>query len=173
MTRATPASTPRTQASPPWRLSSVTTCPQPPRPPGRPRGCPPCPCPRYPRWGRPHRPAPGPGLPRHHPPWATSDIRVTLLMNSSKMWVPIWFCRHFNKIFSLFQLYEIDDNPRRTEFLDDLFSFMQKRGQPELFRTPIIIVFVRQIINVFIWFRDTHKPFTSDGQGCVRPVWVV
>ena len=31
-------------------------------------------------------------------------------------------------ICSIFQLYEIDDNPRRKEFLDELFSFMQKRG---------------------------------------------
>lgn len=32
--------------------------------------------------------------------------------------------------FSLFlsQLYELDGDPRRKEFLDDLFSFMQKRG---------------------------------------------
>ena len=29
----------------------------------------------------------------------------------------------------IFQLYEIDDNPRRKEFLDELFSFMQKRGK--------------------------------------------
>lgn len=28
------------------------------------------------------------------------------------------------------QLYELDGDPRRKEFLDDLFSFMQKRGEP-------------------------------------------
>ena len=28
----------------------------------------------------------------------------------------------------LLQLYEIDDDPKRKEFLDDLFNFMQKRG---------------------------------------------
>lgn len=28
-----------------------------------------------------------------------------------------------------FQLYEINDDPKRKEFLDDLFSFMQKRGK--------------------------------------------
>ena len=28
-----------------------------------------------------------------------------------------------------FQLYEIDDNPKRKQFLDDVFSFMQKRGE--------------------------------------------
>lgn len=26
------------------------------------------------------------------------------------------------------QLYELDSDPKRKEFLDDLFSFMQKRG---------------------------------------------
>lgn len=36
--------------------------------------------------------------------------------------------------FSLFlslslQLYELDGDPKRKEFLDDLFSFMQKRGE--------------------------------------------
>ena len=29
----------------------------------------------------------------------------------------------------LLQLYEIDDNPKRREFLDELFAFMQKRGE--------------------------------------------
>lgn len=28
-----------------------------------------------------------------------------------------------------FQLYELDDDEKRKEFLDDLFSFMQKRGK--------------------------------------------
>jgi hypothetical protein len=27
------------------------------------------------------------------------------------------------------QLYELDGDPKRKEFLDDLFSFMQKRGE--------------------------------------------
>lgn len=27
------------------------------------------------------------------------------------------------------QLYELDADPKRKEFLDDLFSFMQKRGK--------------------------------------------
>lgn len=27
------------------------------------------------------------------------------------------------------QLYELDTDPKRKEFLDDLFSFMQKRGE--------------------------------------------
>lgn len=28
-----------------------------------------------------------------------------------------------------FQLYELDNDPKRKEFLDDLFTFMQKRGK--------------------------------------------
>lgn len=33
------------------------------------------------------------------------------------------------RFVSLFQLYEINDDPKRKEFLDDLFSFMQRRGK--------------------------------------------
>lgn len=29
----------------------------------------------------------------------------------------------------MFQLYELNDDPKRKEFLDDLFSFMQKKGK--------------------------------------------
>lgn len=32
-------------------------------------------------------------------------------------------------MFFLLQLYEINDDPKRKIFLDDLFSFMQKRGE--------------------------------------------
>lgn len=31
--------------------------------------------------------------------------------------------------FFLFQLYDVDKNPERKEFLDNLFSFMQQRGK--------------------------------------------
>jgi len=31
--------------------------------------------------------------------------------------------------FFLFQLYELDENPDRKEFLDNLFTFMQQRGK--------------------------------------------
>lgn len=37
--------------------------------------------------------------------------------------------RGFLSISFLMQLYELDGDPRRKEFLDDLFSFMQKRGE--------------------------------------------
>lgn len=32
------------------------------------------------------------------------------------------------------QLYELDGDPERKEFLDDLFIFMQKRGECALFQ---------------------------------------
>lgn len=32
----------------------------------------------------------------------------------------------------LLQLYEINDDPKRKEFLDDLFSYMQKRGKSSI-----------------------------------------
>ena len=32
-------------------------------------------------------------------------------------------------LLSIFQLYELDGDPKRKEFLDDLFNFMQKRGK--------------------------------------------
>ena len=35
----------------------------------------------------------------------------------------------FDSDILAFQLYEIDDNPKRKEFLDELFRFMQNRGK--------------------------------------------
>jgi len=43
------------------------------------------------------------------------------------------------------QLYEIDDNPKRREFLDDLFAFMQKRGTP-INRLPIM---AKQVLDLY------------------------
>merc|ERR1719322_648041 len=46
------------------------------------------------------------------------------------------------------QLYEIDDNPARREFLDELFAFMQKRGTP-INRLPIM---AKQVLDLFELF---------------------
>jgi len=43
------------------------------------------------------------------------------------------------------QLYEIDTNPKRKEFLDDLFAFMQKRGTP-INRLPIM---AKQVLDLY------------------------
>ena len=42
----------------------------------------------------------------------------------------LWFLHIF---FYSFQLYELSPDPKRKEFLDDLFNFMQKRGTCTLF----------------------------------------
>ncbi|XP_054439204.1 AT-rich interactive domain-containing protein 3C isoform X1 [Pteronotus mesoamericanus] len=47
------------------------------------------------------------------------------------------------------QLYELDEDPKRKEFLDDLFSFMQKRGTP-VNRVPIM---AKQVLDLYALFR--------------------
>ncbi|CAB4058831.1 Protein dead ringer,AT-rich interactive domain-containing protein 3A,AT-rich interactive domain-containing protein 3B,Protein dead ringer homolog,AT-rich interactive domain-containing protein 3C,AT-rich interactive domain-containing protein cfi-1 [Lepeophtheirus salmonis] len=56
--------------------------------------------------------------------------------NSSQNW-------SFEEQFK--QLYEIDDNPKRKVFLDELFSLMQKRGSP-INRLPIM---AKQVLDLF------------------------
>ncbi|XP_078619116.1 AT-rich interactive domain-containing protein 3A-like isoform X3 [Branchiostoma floridae x Branchiostoma japonicum] len=46
------------------------------------------------------------------------------------------------------QLYEIDDDPKRKEFLDNLFTFMQKRGTP-VNRIPIM---AKQTLDLYQLF---------------------
>lgn len=46
------------------------------------------------------------------------------------------------------QLYEISDEPSRKEFLDDLFSFMQKRGTP-INRLPIMAKSVLDLYELY------------------------
>lgn len=43
------------------------------------------------------------------------------------------YIKNNNNFTFLFQLYEINDDPKRKEFLDDLFSYMQKRGKLNIF----------------------------------------
>uniref|UniRef100_A0A8C2SZA3 AT-rich interactive domain-containing protein 3 n=1 Tax=Coturnix japonica TaxID=93934 RepID=A0A8C2SZA3_COTJA len=47
------------------------------------------------------------------------------------------------------QLYELDEDPKRKEFLDDLFSFMQKRGTP-VNRIPIM---AKQVLDLYMLYR--------------------
>ncbi|XP_077888448.1 AT-rich interactive domain-containing protein 3A isoform X2 [Ictidomys tridecemlineatus] len=46
------------------------------------------------------------------------------------------------------QLYELDGDPKRKEFLDDLFTFMQKRGTP-VNRIPIM---AKQVLDLFMLY---------------------
>ncbi|KAG8189633.1 hypothetical protein JTE90_009563 [Oedothorax gibbosus] len=47
------------------------------------------------------------------------------------------------------QLYELSDDPRRKEFLDDLFNYMQKRGTP-VNRIPIM---AKQVLDLYELYR--------------------
>uniref|UniRef100_A0A670K3K0 AT-rich interactive domain-containing protein 3 n=1 Tax=Podarcis muralis TaxID=64176 RepID=A0A670K3K0_PODMU len=46
------------------------------------------------------------------------------------------------------KLYELDGDPKRKEFLDDLFSFMQKRGTP-VNRIPIM---AKQVLDLYMLY---------------------
>uniref|UniRef100_A0A663NBH8 AT-rich interactive domain-containing protein 3 n=1 Tax=Athene cunicularia TaxID=194338 RepID=A0A663NBH8_ATHCN len=50
---------------------------------------------------------------------------------------------------SCHQLYELDEDPKRKEFLDDLFGFMQKRGTP-VNRIPIM---AKQVLDLYTLYR--------------------
>lgn len=47
------------------------------------------------------------------------------------------------------KLYELDNDPRRKEFLDDLFTFMQKRGTP-VNRIPIM---AKQVLDLYMLYK--------------------
>ncbi|KAJ7335131.1 hypothetical protein JRQ81_013072 [Phrynocephalus forsythii] len=47
------------------------------------------------------------------------------------------------------KLYELDSDPKRKEFLDDLFGFMQKRGTP-VNRIPIM---AKQVLDLYTLYR--------------------
>ncbi|KAL0979925.1 hypothetical protein UPYG_G00191660 [Umbra pygmaea] len=47
------------------------------------------------------------------------------------------------------ELYELDDDSKRKEFLDDLFSFMQKRGTP-VNRIPIM---AKQVLDLYTLYK--------------------
>ncbi|XP_068995445.1 AT-rich interactive domain-containing protein 3A [Embiotoca jacksoni] len=47
------------------------------------------------------------------------------------------------------QLYELDEDEKRKEFLDDLFSFMQKRGTP-VNRIPIM---AKQVLDLYMLYK--------------------
>ncbi|KAM4596133.1 AT-rich interactive domain-containing protein 3B isoform 2-T2 [Fundulus diaphanus] len=47
------------------------------------------------------------------------------------------------------KLYELDNDPKRKEFLDDLFTFMQKRGTP-VNRIPIM---AKQVLDLYMLYK--------------------
>ncbi|CAJ0952993.1 unnamed protein product [Ranitomeya imitator] len=61
-----------------------------------------------------------------------------------------WRCvRHLMIYASTLQLYELDSDPKRKEFLDDLFVFMQKKGTP-ISRIPIM---AKQLLDLYMLYK--------------------
>lgn len=56
-------------------------------------------------------------------------IHLYLFYIHTRIYILIQSKLTFFFVFLFAQLYEINDDPKRKEFLDDLFSFMQKRGK--------------------------------------------
>ncbi|KAL2092390.1 hypothetical protein ACEWY4_012188 [Coilia grayii] len=75
-------------------------------------------------------------LPQNHPPFNTSPLPLTHDVMQVSPEVPKG-------------LYELDDDVKRKEFLDDLFSFMQKRGTP-VNRIPIM---AKQVLDLYTLYK--------------------
>lgn len=75
-----------------------------------------------------------------HSPMSATSISPTNVDGPSHHWT-------FEEQFK--QLYELSDEPKRREFLDDLFQFMQKRGTP-VNRIPIM---AKQTLDLYELFR--------------------
>ena len=70
---------------------------------------------------------------------------------------PITHARFF------FQLYEIDDNPARREFLDELFAFMQKRGESQI-RIIVTTLSLLLLQQKLVWVSRLGWPRTKISQ---------
>uniref|UniRef100_A0A8C4WCX9 AT-rich interactive domain-containing protein 3 n=1 Tax=Gopherus evgoodei TaxID=1825980 RepID=A0A8C4WCX9_9SAUR len=64
-------------------------------------------------------------------------------------WAPSIVPRDPSSRCFLRPLYDLDDDPKRKEFLDDLFGFMQKRGTP-VNRIPIM---AKQVLDLYVLYR--------------------
>ncbi|XP_017775227.1 PREDICTED: protein dead ringer-like isoform X2 [Nicrophorus vespilloides] len=83
-----------------------------------------------------------PMAPQQQPPSSGSSHSSEGSASSQHTWS---FEEQFKQVR---QLYEINDDPKRKEFLDDLFSFMQKRGTP-INRLPIMAKSVLDLFELY------------------------
>lgn len=72
--------------------------------------------------------------------------------------IPITHVRFF------FQLYEIDDNPARREFLDELFAFMQKRGESQIRIIVTLSLSPSPLQQELVWVSRLGWPRTKISQ---------
>ncbi|XP_049964375.1 protein dead ringer-like [Schistocerca serialis cubense] len=72
-----------------------------------------------------------------------------MVINPSRGFIPGLAHLPVSQVSALYeQLYEINNDPRRKEFLDDLFSFMQRRGTP-INRLPIMAKSVLDLFELY------------------------
>ncbi|GLV40612.1 retained [Carabus blaptoides fortunei] len=83
-----------------------------------------------------------PMAPQQAPPSSGSSHSSEGSASSQQTWS---FEEQFKQVR---QLYEINDDPKRKEFLDDLFTFMQKRGTP-INRLPIMAKSVLDLYELY------------------------
>ncbi|NXD38219.1 ARI3B protein, partial [Copsychus sechellarum] len=88
-----------------------------------------------------------PGAPAGRPGWRLEE---QFKQNGSVSWSDEGDgCRGREISRDFAKLYELDSDPERKEFLDDLFIFMQKRGTP-INRIPIM---AKQILDLYMLYK--------------------
>ncbi|NXN88221.1 ARI3B protein, partial [Bombycilla garrulus] len=88
-----------------------------------------------------------PGAPAGRPGWRLDE---QLKQNGGVTWSDEGDgCRGREISRDFAKLYELDSDPERKEFLDDLFIFMQKRGTP-INRIPIM---AKQILDLYMLYK--------------------
>ncbi|NWR12252.1 ARI3B protein, partial [Paradoxornis webbianus] len=88
-----------------------------------------------------------PGAPAGRPGWRLDE---QLKQNGGVSWSDEGDgCRGREISRDFAKLYELDSDPERKEFLDDLFIFMQKRGTP-INRIPIM---AKQILDLYMLYK--------------------
>ncbi|XP_039570648.1 AT-rich interactive domain-containing protein 3B [Passer montanus] len=107
-----------------------------------------------PRGGCGASPVPGAGQPRGREQPGTAPARwrldEQLKQNGGASWSDDGDGGRGREISRDFaKLYELDSDPERKEFLDDLFIFMQKRGTP-INRIPIM---AKQILDLYLLYK--------------------
>ncbi|XP_078541272.1 AT-rich interactive domain-containing protein 3B isoform X1 [Lissotriton helveticus] len=86
------------------------------------------------------------GSPRSHPSWGMDE---QLKQNENLPWSDDADARAREASRDFAKLYELDSDPQRKEFLDDLFIFMQKKGTP-ISRIPIM---AKQLLDLYMLYK--------------------
>ncbi|XP_069480438.1 AT-rich interactive domain-containing protein 3B [Ambystoma mexicanum] len=86
------------------------------------------------------------GSPQRHASWGMDE---QLKQNENLPWIDDADARAREASRDFAKLYELDSDPERKEFLDDLFIFMQKKGTP-ISRIPIM---AKQLLDLYMLYK--------------------